>query len=423
MQSCIHFQNLTVRIDYNTDINAHHHHYVSFAANDAAVAHESKNVHESMVDSEQDNSRWRAAKINLKYQALIMQERATQPKYSIVKKPGHETAVEEQDLERQEANINPKCPLVAQLNSGKLEACGEWIRTCHSECKICEEERRRPVQIPKVIHFIKDENLTFSDWLAIAASNKYIKPIKINLFTREDVLPNCWMRRLSLIDRVRILKLSEEHWLENLNNVTVAYVEHQSDLLRNAILYHYGGIYMDTDAYATKSFDPLLSNYSVVLGRNLVNKVGNGLIIAQRRSCLICEYASKACNSFDGSWTKHSTISLSNVVNGTSEDSNLLVLNYSSGFFPFSWKKKHFHQLCDMDSSQVPFSLTQVYALHLFGSKFSEQIAERFSDLEWITKTPSVLAAYIRTVINPDVLEPSHLDETLCVDLPSNFIR
>lgn len=383
----------------------------------------SKNVHESIVDAEHENSRWRVAKIKLEYQARVMQENATQPKYLVMKKLGHKTDVEGQDLEWSEPSINTKCLPVAQLNVRNLEVCGDWIRTCHSECKICEEERHRPIRIPRVVHFIKDENLTFSDWLAIVASKKYINPIKINLFTREGVLPNCWMRRLNLIDHVRVLRLSQEHWLENLNNVTVAYVEHQSDLLRNAILYHYGGIYMDTDAYATKSFDPLLSNYSVVLGRNLVNNVGNGLIIAQRRSCLICQYASEACNSFDGSWTKHSTTSLSNLINKTSEDSNLLVLNYSSGFFPFSWKPKHFHQLFDFDSSRVPFSSTQVYALHLFGSKFFEQIVERFSDIEWITQTPSILATYIRTLINSELLKPSHLDENLCLDLPPNLIN
>ena len=381
------------------------------------VIHGIKELQKSKSDSERDISKLKNANVNLPHRNGNVLEIVKQQKY--LKPVQSRTGIFEED---QESKDNFECPPVSQrLNIKELEACGEWTSTCQSEC-LCEEERQETSKVPKVVHFIKDENLTFSDWLAIAAAKKYIKPIRINLFIRQDVSPNCWMRRLNVIGHVRILKLSPEQWLENLNNITVSYVEHQSDLLRNAILYHYGGIYMDTDAYATKSFDPLLSNYSVVLGRNLVDRIGNGLIVAKQRSCLICEYASEACESFDGSWTKHSTASLSNLVNTTVTDYNLLVLNYSSGFFPFSWKKKHFHQLFDEDSAQVPFSPTQVYALHLFGSKFPDEIAERFSDLEWINGSPSILATHIRTLINSQLLDSNDLDEALCVDLSHNLI-
>ena len=320
----------------------------------------------------------------------------------------------------QEPNTSEKCPPTPAkvLNTKRLEACGEWIKTCHWECS-CEERK----QVPRVVHFIKDGNLTFSDWLAVVAAKKYIKPTKINLFTRDDVSPNCWMTRLRLIDGVKIIGLTAEQWLEKLNNVTVSYVEHQSDLLRNAILYHYGGIYMDTDAIATKTFDSLLRNHSIILGQNLVNNIGNGLIVAKRQSCLICDYASSACGTFDGSWIKHSTVSLSNLVkmNGTKYD--LLLLSNTSGFFPFSWKEKHFHQLFDINSTQVSFSTTQVYALHLFGSKFPEEIVNRFSNLTWINDSPSILASHMRTLVHSQLLKPSHLNETMCVDLPPNTIR
>lgn len=320
-----------------------------------------------------------------------------------------------------EPNVNYECPPTSLPDIRSLEVCGSWIRTCHREC-LCNK-RESIVSIPKIVHFIKDGNLTFSDWLAIVAAKKYIKPFEINLYSHENTLPNCWMRRLRLIDRVRVINLSDKQWLESLNNVTVCHVEHQSDLLRNAILYHYGGIYMDTDAIATKSFDSLLNNHSVVLGRNMVNRIGNGLIISRQQSCLICDYATEACDSFDGSWTKHSTVSLSNIVdlNGTLYN-DLLVLNYTSGFFPFSWKKIHFNELFDVESSEVDFSPTQVYALHLFGSKFPEKISERFQDLNWLNGSHSILATHLRTLINSQVLISHYLNETLCEDLPTNFL-
>ena len=312
------------------------------------------------------------------------------------------------------------CPPSSTFDPRKVEVCGGWIRTCPRDC-MCEK-KESIVQIPRIVHFIKDGNLTFSDWLAVVAAEKYIKPIKINLYTREDVLPNCWMRRLHLINHVNRIELTAGQWLENLNNVTVSRIEHQSDLLRNALLFHYGGVYMDTDAIATKSFDALLANHSIVLGQNLVNRTGNGLIIARRRSCLICDYASQACDKFDGSWTKHSTSSLSSLVKNSGTKYNLLLLDNNTGFFPFSWKEEHFNQLVDVNSTQIPFSPTQAYALHLFGSKFSEEIYERFGNLTWINESPSVLASHVRTLINSQLLKPDHLNETLCEELPPNLL-
>ena len=312
-----------------------------------------------------------------------------------------------------------KCqPITATvMDIKRLEACGGWIRTCHREC-LCEQG----MTIPRIVHFIKDGNLTFSDWLAIVAAMKYIRPTKINLFTRDDTKPNCWMRRLDLISGVNVIGLTPKQWLEKVNNVSIPYVEHQSDLLRNAILYRYGGIYMDTDAIATKSFDSLLSQYSIILGQNLVNNTGNGLIVARPQSCLMCDYASSACETYDGSWTKHSTVSLSDLVKTNSKKYNLLLLSHTTGFFPFSWKKKHFHQLFDVNSNQVSFSATQVYALHLFGSKFPEDIMERFNNLMWINESPSILASHIRTLIHSQLLKPDHLNETMCINLPPKLL-
>ena len=332
-----------------------------------------------------------------------------------------ESITEVDSTEHKVPTKSDECQPIKQFDVKELDACGEWISQCHKECTCSETNAEL---IPRIVHFIKDDNLTFSDWLAIAAARKYITPIEINLFTRKDTTPNCWMRRLKLIGRVNIIKLSTAQWLDNLNNVSVTHVEHQSDLLRNAILYHYGGIYMDTDAFATKTFDHILSsNHSVVLGRNLVNRIGNGLIVSRRHSCLMCEYGSQACYNFDGSWTKHSTVSLSNLMESNTTDYNVLILNYTSGFFPFSWKIKHFHELFDDNSTTIQFSPTQVYALHLFGSKFSDMISKHFSNLEWIKTGQSILARHIRTLIDPELLNSTHLNEDLCLDLPHNLLK
>lgn len=61
-----------------------------------------------------------------------------------------------------------------------------------------------------------------------------------------------------------------------------------SDYLRLWILYHEGGIYMDTDVQVIKSFDDLL-NQSVFLGYEMNDYIGTGIIGSERNNQFIKE--------------------------------------------------------------------------------------------------------------------------------------
>ena len=61
-----------------------------------------------------------------------------------------------------------------------------------------------------------------------------------------------------------------------------------SDYLRLWILYHEGGIYMDTDVQVIKSFDDLLSN-PMFLGYEMNDYIGTGIIGAEKNNTLLKE--------------------------------------------------------------------------------------------------------------------------------------
>ena len=53
----------------------------------------------------------------------------------------------------------PSTTTAPPLDVKRLDPCGPWIRTCHRECQCSENSRKL---VPRVVHFIKDGNLTFS---------------------------------------------------------------------------------------------------------------------------------------------------------------------------------------------------------------------------------------------------------------------
>ena len=63
---------------------------------------------------------------------------------------------------------------------------------------------------------------------------------------------------------------------ENIGSVygnEVKHYAHRADVLRLKLLYEHGGIYLDLDMVALRSFDPLL-HHDVVMSRELDGKIG-----------------------------------------------------------------------------------------------------------------------------------------------------
>ena len=143
-----------------------------------------------------------------------------------------------------------------------------------------------------MVYFIKvDSKFGFLDWVAVMAARAFVKPEKILLFSA-DKLNSCWWNRTKPL--VTHVILPKHMWITKQNNIVLRYMAHKADFLRNALVYHLGGMYMDNDIVAVKSFEPLLYN-QVVLSRQHGGPLGNGLMLARKHSCFMCSFAKHAC--------------------------------------------------------------------------------------------------------------------------------
>lgn len=55
-----------------------------------------------------------------------------------------------------------------------------------------------------------------------------------------------------------------------------------SDITRLYALFHYGGIYLDTDVEVIKSFNDILENKSCILGYEIGDKIATSFIAAEK---------------------------------------------------------------------------------------------------------------------------------------------
>ena len=290
-----------------------------------------------------------------------------------------------------------------------LSGCGEWTRTCGKECV------NGGGPIPNVVHFIKiDSDFHFYEWVAVMAAIKVIKPKMVFVHSTGDI-KSCWWNRTRPFVQHHIVP--GRQWVKTLNGRKVSYLAHQADFMKNSLLYKIGGIYSDTDSIATKSFDDLLHSYQTVVSRQYGGSPGNGLVVAQKQSCFICDFGKTACQKYDGGWSTHSIGVLANLVQKHLYK-NVKVLDYNNGFFPFSWNMRDIQALFEKDMTTLPFSLHKVYAIHLFNKIVSTtRIYQHFTNYTWLSEHPSTAAHAVRAAL-PSWFNQTYLNMSLCIDPP-----
>ena len=297
------------------------------------------------------------------------------------------------------------------LGSVDLSGCGEWTKTCEKECV----DGGGP--IPNLVHFIKTDNdFRFYEWVAVLAARKAIKPRKIFVHSVGEI-KSCWWNRILPFVEHHIVP--SDQWVRSLNGKNVTKLAHKADFMRNAVLYKIGGIYSDTDSIATKSFDDLLHNYQAVISRQVRKWPGNGLVLARKQSCFVCAYAKQACQNFNGDWNSHSIVTLKNLVNEqtkTHRYKNVKILEYRTGFFPFGWNRDELDALYKKDMKTIPFSLLQVYAIHLFHQAAREYLPS-LDNYSWLSKSPSPAAGALRAAL-PSWFNETYHNKNLCIDPP-----
>jgi len=211
--------------------------------------------------------------------------------------------------------------------------------------------------------------------------------------------------------------LCEMTWVNTVNGYKVTELAHKTDFMKNALLYILGGIYFNTDSIATKSFDDLLHGYQAVVSIQVSKMPGNGLLVAQKGSCFMCAFAKQACRNFDGHWDTHSVQTLDSLL-ATRLYKNVKVLEYANGFFPFGWNKVDVQPLNEEDMNTLPFSLLQVYAVHLYNSGvFTKIYRPNFYNYTWLIGSPSTAAHAIRAAFSSWFNE-TYFNVSLCIDPP-----
>ncbi|XP_064651332.1 uncharacterized protein LOC135502432 isoform X2 [Lineus longissimus] len=167
-------------------------------------------------------------------------------------------------------------------------------------------ESNKPV--PKMVHFcwyggLRRTNFRFYHLISVLSAYKHIKPSVIYFWY--DYIPQGALWR-DVLKRVPIMKLKHRPAPTHTYHRSLGrYDQHQSDVVRLEVLMEFGGIYMDLDVVALKSFDPLLE-FDTTMGYEDRNRLCNGIIISKPNAPFLRLWHLEYATFDDNSWAFHS---------------------------------------------------------------------------------------------------------------------
>ena len=300
----------------------------------------------------------------------------------------------------------------ASINVNNLHGCGDWTERCRWEC-INEEGT-----IPRLVHFIKldQRKFTFREWVSVMSARKFIKPDRILVYTVNNTADSCWWRRALPFIEHHILP--REVLIKSLNGVRLKHSSHHSDFIRNSILYHVGGVYLDTGMIVVKPFDDLLFDKQVVVSRVDTGYNSNAMMLARTHSCFMCKHARKACENYNGRWITPANYPSHKLVERKEVFKGLKVIDLDQGFIPVNCTiLTCSHKIFDTSMEDINFNISHVYSLHLSNSVTGRKQIETLQNYKWISTSRSAAATAIRMVL-PMWFNETHLDEEQCIELP-----
>lgn len=269
--------------------------------------------------------------------------------------------------------------------------------------------------IPKHVHIISlGHPFTFIEWLSVVSAKRWIKPDIITVYT-DGKQESCWWRRtLPYIQHQLVYMLPGSRVL---NGEVVSKLAHLADFLRLLILYHNGGIYIDTDAITARSFDDLLS-HQAVFAEQCNNLTNIGVILAQKQNCFICRYAQYSCQQFSGKWIDHSVAALTALLRETDkEKEGIRVLPLREGFFPGCWDARGHTELFRNDLNSMPqYDISKIYTVHLYETRARAIIQQTMYNESWVRSSASMVATVLRNAIPVDFSQ-AHYDTEKCFNL------
>ncbi|KAK3316203.1 hypothetical protein B0H66DRAFT_625122 [Apodospora peruviana] len=256
--------------------------------------------------------------------------------------------------------------------------------------------------IPNIVHFIfglqnplrnpQAGHFDFLCYLAVRSAIVSLRPDTIYLHYTylpsdhsnnntnvDDPMNNPWIRRLS--KHIRLI----HHPPPATDNNNIQY-SHLSDMMRLQFLLEKGGIYLDMDAFALRSFHDLLNppaGRDVVLGHEGGNRWGlcNGIMAARPNSTFVSRWlASYEHVDFSREWNYHS-VRLPKKLAGL-HPSEICALAPDAFFWP-TWTWRHVHWMHEeLDTNTTQFWQEKIDRHG--GSLFGNQVAyHAWSQMAW----------------------------------------
>ncbi|KAJ1619900.1 hypothetical protein T492DRAFT_406860 [Pavlovales sp. CCMP2436] len=164
--------------------------------------------------------------------------------------------------------------------------------------------------IPRVVHFVHglatsavDVHFGYEHYLAVVAASTHIRP-EVIVFHHHHRPSGEWWERAAPLLTLRHIPLPTEIFGRPL-----VHAAHRADIVRLRALLEKGGVYLDMDVIALRSFDQLLDSRLPALGREgLRGEHGlcNAVIVSPPGAPFLARWL-EAYRTFDGSqWAEHS---------------------------------------------------------------------------------------------------------------------
>jgi mannosyltransferase OCH1-like enzyme len=175
-------------------------------------------------------------------------------------------------------------------------------------------------QIPSIVHFVlgqgdrKDvehryalsSSFSFINYLNVLAARRQIRPKKLYVHYYEE--PDTFWWNQTKQDREIDVTLVKTSLVENIFRKSVNHHAHRGDIIRLEVVVKYGGIYLDTDVLALRSFDPLFNLSDVVMAhQDDDSNTACNAVIMSKKNAVFLRRLYDAYQSFDRTrWDQHS---------------------------------------------------------------------------------------------------------------------
>ena len=178
--------------------------------------------------------------------------------------------------------------IATNVNVGNVKSVTNEVNGYRSEKSNSSQQKGDGFIVPNYVHYIwysnKRKELMFQEYLSVLSVHKFQKPEKI--FFHTNFSPNgvYWEKLLKLEEFVVVTR-DRPKKVFGVKMKKPVHVTDDSDIARVQILLEYGGIYLDTDIWLIRSFDPL-RRYSCVLGAQSIKpfRLCGSMILANKTS-------------------------------------------------------------------------------------------------------------------------------------------